>query len=290
MPKNLLSISIILMIFSCNTYNPTATPDHSSAPNTITLSYLNGLGKVTTDLSASTTFDLGDIKASRDFYFLIRNIGDVDIRAVSITSDNPAFMISPAKVELLPPEDSSAISTILRVSAIHGRTLDGIGYTHCLPAGKNSATIRIAGTMTNSLGVDSSISVSAGVSVNALFMSTLVLSGADTIDLSKPPMYNGCMLAGVAWLPVYQMKAAARIVNNGNVRIVISAPETADIIDTISPGEAAAIALNGTNTRVLRLFSDNTIADHLRFTMGNDGAIYLGLTEYSETIDPFIKP
>jgi hypothetical protein len=80
MSGQIISISIILPMFilSCNTPNPTAIPDHSSAPGIIALSYLNGLGKVTADQAVSTSFDLGDIKASRDFYFLIRNIGDAD--------------------------------------------------------------------------------------------------------------------------------------------------------------------------------------------------------------------
>lgn len=66
-------------------------------------------------------FDLGDIKASREFLFLLSNSGDVPVFDISITTDHLQFRVSPQRIDTLRANGSTDnLLPLVSVGVEHG--------------------------------------------------------------------------------------------------------------------------------------------------------------------------
>ncbi len=95
--------------------------------------------------AAGTTFDLGDLKASREFLFMLANGGEEAIFDVTLTSDQGPFEVSPKRIQSLPGKGNTGIIPLIKVGILHGKQLNGTGLAPALAAGLNQATIQLKG-------------------------------------------------------------------------------------------------------------------------------------------------
>jgi hypothetical protein len=177
------------------------------------------------------SFDLGDIKTSVQFYFLLMNVGDLPIFDVELSSDNPNFQIFPTKISYLGSIknfsvlDSNLILPIISVGIEHGKRLNGNGYGTLLNMGENLATITIRGkTIQNSDTI--LLSINPSLVVNAIIMDIKIYVDNQEINLYNP---NGSLISdirGIGTIPYYlidYINKSIKIENTGNTPIKVQA-------------------------------------------------------------------
>lgn len=291
--KNILS-SFLLIIFcliqftSCSTVEKIVTPNQINviSPGKISLTYMDGLEKKSEyNENDSTEFYMGNLKASRDFYFIIRNTGGSIIKDISIESSNPMFPIIPSEIQLLVPDSDVSIFPILRISATHGVALDGIGYTELMPMDTNLSIINITGTTLAEDSTDTTISLTAKISVNSLVMDIDLFGGSKLINLTEGFGGASTNLGGLGFLRVYECDSIPKIKNIGNVSIYLTYPMDSwitPIRDTLNIGNILTFDLiDSIGIIVIQLDGQNTICDNNRLQIGNDGKVYFAISKTS---------
>lgn len=269
----------VLAALACGCADDTVVDTYREpSAGALSLSYLAGPGKAAATqahVQDTAHFGLGDLKASRDFYFVIRNTGGRDIRDVVVSSDNPAFTVSPSLFDILPPDSVAGITALLRITAVHGVALDGIGYTAVLPMDSNHALIRVAGVTQSTAGADTSVQTTARLSLKALVMGVRLFSGSTEIALGDAPLQVSSAIGGLGWVELYNQPDLS-LVNSGNVPIIITAhmlpTQSVGRRDTLDIGDTIAGPCTGC---IARLDGGNTITDPTKLQIGNDGAAYV---------------
>jgi hypothetical protein len=155
-------------------------------------------------------FDLGTLKASKEFLFMVANGGDEAIFDVTLTTDKLAFEIFPGKIQLVPGRKGSAIIPLLTVGITHGVNLNGIGNALTLPKGENTATITMRG---KTLSGKDTVAVEGTfiVAVDAKVVDAQILSGESVVV----PVKNSW--GTTQWF--VEPARTVKLVNTGNVTI-----------------------------------------------------------------------
>jgi hypothetical protein len=154
-------------------------------------------------------FDLGALKASKEFLFMIANGGDEAIFDVTLTTDKPAFQIFPGKIQLVPGRKGSAIIPLLTVGVTHGVNLNGIGNAPTLPKGENTAIITMKGKTVS--GKDTvAVQGEFTVAVDAKVIDAKILSGESEV---APVTFWGSL----RWM--VEPARTVKLVNTGSVAI-----------------------------------------------------------------------
>ena len=154
------------------------------------------------------SFDLGEIKSSESFYFLLLNVGDIPIFDIILSSDNPNFIITPSRIGYLGSSkdlsdvDSNFIFPIITLGIEHGPKINGIGYGTLLKMGTNSAVITITGK-TSLNGDTSTLSISPSMSVNAKIMDINFYVDGQEINLYNPDGSLTTAIRGIGTIPYY---------------------------------------------------------------------------------------
>lgn len=269
--------------------NSDATGIVNLRPGTLAMSQMNGLSKpVFKNVTSATitTFDLGTIKASRDFYFILSNTGDVSVTDVVITSLNDNFTVSPNMVDNIYPQKSSNMIPIIRVTAKHGIALDGTGYTNSLlPMGNNTCTLQISGK-TKDKDDDIDIVLTVKIKVYAEVFDVLVMDNNNEIS---PIGYEQDLYA--VETPTYDCKQPT-IKNTGNVDITVvtRAPSLNEggswpILEQFSlhPSEIHQLSypvFNRYKELEVELYGDNTITNYSRLQPRPDGSVHMIFDTY----------
>lgn len=292
--KKLVSLAVltcaILALAACggggsNSVTTDPSPQGSELmPGTLSLARMDGLGKrpifknVTSVTSSS--FDLGTIKASRDFYFILRNTGDFAVTGLQISSSNPSFTVSPSSIDSVNPERTSSIMAVIRVTAVHGVALDGTGYSNSLMAlGNNETTISITGKTKNNIN-DIDVILNVNLGVYAQMMDISLLDGVSEVSLLTPSLYTTSSWGSV---PVYTCSTPI-LKNTGNVDISVTnimdspnSPVLESITlhpnDTYTPIYPVNSSWSGKKSVVMKLTSGNTIADYNKLRLQPDGTV-----------------
>lgn len=95
-------------------------------------------------VSPTYSFDLGALKASDKFSFLITNGGDKPIFNVTLTSDIAPFEILPKSIRSIPGRNVGGVIQLLTINVTHGLSKTG-GPAPLLAQGQNKAVIRMSG-------------------------------------------------------------------------------------------------------------------------------------------------
>jgi hypothetical protein len=247
---------------------------------------LKSASVVSTD--TEQTFSLGNIKASKEFYFLLFNGGESPIFDISLNTGNSSFIMSPEQISLLPGSNSSAVGQVIpliSLGVLHGIQLNGVGYADLLPKNENYGVIQIEGkTIEN--GDTISISSEFTFSVNAKVMDIRLKEGANEIDLTSP---TGRVFYAGGDSPSYRTQSSSiEVQNTGNVSINLSvtglqsgSEGTAEEF-VLGEGQAETIDLTYKNT-ILSLGSNGTIADHSKIQLADDGKGYLMIENLTDT-------
>ncbi|MEQ9302865.1 MAG: hypothetical protein RJQ14_03045, partial [Marinoscillum sp.] len=182
MKRIFTAFSVVLVLFSCNkNRDDEVTPLLPGSFGVTLISETNPNGRVNSNgrilQNSEITFDLGQIKASGEFGFLLTNQGEESIFDITINSSNPSFAISPSSISELQPtnfgnledEPSQGFIPIISLDITHGNRINGIGFVEPLPEGLNDAIISFEGKTLN--GSDTiNLSLEIDVSVSALVM------------------------------------------------------------------------------------------------------------------------
>lgn len=254
----------------------------SSSPN----------GRTSSESEISTEFNLGDIKASKEFYFLLGNGGDKSIFNVKLETSNPMFTISPQKISILEGKNSTSnnIIPLLSLGILHGVQLNGVGYTGLLPMGKNQIILSITGKVLEN-GDSVEVSATFDMIVNAKQMDITLYSNNVEIDFSNSNaigQWTGLEFeSGLPSIPGYDFNPTnLKAKNTGNVEISLSlnnlASEPEIIKMVLQPNEIKQINFpapvdNDYYFALLELDGNGTITDRSRIRQGINGKGYLVL-------------
>jgi hypothetical protein len=230
----LASIGIFMaFVAGCNKSSPVSQSDTitlTPGPGKFGLSQLKGLAKTSAATAVkdgnNVDFNLGAIKGSSPFYFLLYNIGFTPITEVTLAIADTHFLVYPASMDTLIPGGDIGMLPIVKVSALHGTALDGAGYRALMPMGENTATLIIQGKTKRKRGEDTLLTMMVRLRLTALVMDFSLSFGDSMVDMSKPSygLFNNIMLDNItfnaffAWGgPGYTMTFR----NTGNVPIGI---------------------------------------------------------------------
>lgn len=275
-----LLILVTLIFNSCNEEEVRKTKS-----GYFTLSQLKSPsnGRTSSQNEVTTDFDLGDLKASREFYFILGNSGENPITDITIETNDSRFIVSPHSISTLPGVNSNGtIIPLVSLSVVHGVQLNGVGFTDILEMGEHLIVLTIKGkTIENETPID--LVSEFTFKLNAKVMDIQLFDGNNEIDLTNPSVYvtgtNGA--GGLGILPGYSVFSRVLTIKNaGNVdiRVLIkydgSQTETIhDMILTVNQSSDFVLP----EPQVLHLVSldsQGTIANFNRIQLGNDGKGY----------------
>lgn len=238
------------------------------------------------DENPQTVYSLGDLKASKQFYFWILNGGDNPIFNVRLNIDNPHFTIAPDQIGLLPKNQTDNIQIIspITLGVLHGIQLNGVGSTDLLPMGENIAELKITG-QTIDAGDTIDLESKFLFSVHAKVMDVELYSNGDEIELNAPTGSARMGNYGVnGHIRYYDVTSnAVEIKNVGNVEIVLHETtldnngKRIDVrTDTLLQNQTLGIYLSpGFN--VLELESQGTITNSSRINLSDNGKGYIAI-------------
>jgi hypothetical protein len=160
-----------------------------------------------------TRFNLGPLRASREFMFMLSNGGNKDIFDITLSGDNHAFEVFPQNIQRLAGKETGGVTQVVTVGVIHGvqlHSLPGQWLAPNLPKGLNEATIAVKG---KTLHGRDTIEVTGDfiVSVDAQVADAKIVCGSQDVN---PQNDQG----GNQFWYVYPDRTV-RMVNTGNVRI-----------------------------------------------------------------------
>lgn len=275
MKRLLLFCSSILVLTASCSHSPIESEEIVVKPlsGEFGLSYLRGLGKSAESgqiqQGADVHFDLGSIKGSSSFYFLLYNVGSRPITEVILSLPDSNFAVYPTAIDTLVPDNNVGMLPVVKISAYHGTAIDGAGWRSLMPIGQNETILDIKGKTKTSDGRDTTINLKAELDVEALILNVDLTVNGQTIDLTKPysrtndfPLYKfpGCQFA---------------LKNTGNVpaavRVYYSTPVIFDTAayDLDVNEEVTIPKLN--SELVVTVDGSNTVCDPDRFTVNSGG-------------------
>jgi hypothetical protein len=263
----------------------------SEVPAGAAVAPIGGAASVSAPMNSHGTgpdFDLGNLRATDEFFFLLSNAGGTSITGIDISSSNPAFEVTPTQIsELSPDTGSGTITPIVRVTAVHGIASTGLSFADVLPSGPNSTVIAFNGTTTDSAGASVPVSLGAGVSVNAMVVDIEFTDPTGIVDETNG---GGAAMLGVpeatgGIVPVVNIYGDLGLENTGSADITLSVSSMNDPLGftptSLPPGGSltfvAADYFEAGSNAVLALIIDGggTVSDQSRLPILPNGLIIL---------------
>lgn len=238
--------------------------------------------------SIKTVFSLGDLKNSKEFYFILSNGGDNPIFDINLKTDNSQISVSPGNISFLPGKESlgsNAIIPLIALEVVHGTQLNGVGYAELLPMGENLVTLSITGkTIENNDTIN--LSSEFFFKLNGKIMDINLFEKEQEINLLNPTgAVAGALNSGaIDFIPYYRVFSdTVRIQNIGNVeislkvgRLDINGYYTESGITSIPENQSSQIPIKQHLT-ILILNSKGTITNASRIHLGKDGNGYVAI-------------
>ncbi len=278
--KNKLGLSIILIMIifaSCN-------KEDSLNEGSFKLQQITYLKNNTEQFQdASINFNLGDIYASKEFYFMLSNAGDYPITNINIVSSNEQFTISPAQIDTLSSTNNNSFTQAITLGILHGKVLNGVGNAPNLEQGENTATLTITGTTYNGREyIDISFEVT--INVVAKIADICVSTSSGAIDMTEycsfalytAGLYNFC----VNQTDFLTFQNTGNVTLNMNIKYMdtINWNEFQYIETNISPTESYTLDNNSLSSVILSFTGENAVVNQEKYiTTDNQGVNYLGI-------------
>lgn len=281
-----ITLLLLIVIWSCSEDHVVREPKAYY----FRLSYMvtpdKGGRKAISMSNPQTEFDLGDIKASREFYFLLGNASANPIADVTLAANDSSVMISPTTISSLSVQPNDFLP-LISVSVIHGVQINGVGFTNVLEKGPHEILLTIKGTTTAN-GSTINLESTFRLLVNAKLMDIELMDGGNLVDLTTPTSGT----TGIAWagglgtVPGYSINAATiAIKNTGNVPIAITVTSLLGLAPSsamVTPNQTVNLTLPVSTdpnypfkTSVITLDGNGTITPYDRIKLGNDGRGYI---------------
>jgi hypothetical protein len=224
-------------------------------------------------------FNLGKIKGSSGFFFLLYNVGMTPITNVSLSIENPAFSVFPSSMDTLIPGSDVGMLPVVKIAAFHGTPYDGVGNRPLLPKGQNEFVLHISGNSKTASGVDTVITLNAEMNLEALVMD-MSIEGING-QLGFDGITNGIVLPDIDKSLRIQSnyntscKGDSNIIlrNTGNVPLHCFVYKTNDMLldSIISSGSNVSIALAAIGDCDLIVSGDNAVVDPERLILNDNG-------------------
>jgi hypothetical protein len=188
----ILLASCMIGIFGCSEHSPSGPNDVTTLNPESGRFGLSSMGKLekriaTAAVQAGTNvkFNLGKIKGSSGFFFLLYNVGMTPITSVSLSVNNPAFSVFPSTMDTLIPGSDVGMLPVVKIAAFHGTPYDGVGSRPLLPMGQNKFTLHLSGNSKTASGADTVITLDAEMDLEALIMDLSIEGMAGPLGMSK---------------------------------------------------------------------------------------------------------
>ena len=283
------------MLIGCQKQQPFTPVEReiSGVPGKFAVSWMTGLSKSSTLPKAainSPEFDLGYLKGSSHFYFLIYNIGEMPITDIKLSISDSSFLVNPSMIDSLPPGGERGMLPVIRVTALHGSAIDGPGFRPVMKPGPNNCTLSISGITKTTEGKDTTASMSVMLKVFALVMDLEMRGDSGrVIDLADP---NGGG-AGTLRLDGYDVlncrgynfsDETYTFINTGNVPVILKSYESinstmiSNLSKTLEQGDSVSVDLTPVTFLYFSLNGNNTVvADYSKLRMSDNGLCYFRL-------------
>ena len=261
-------------------------------PGKFGISHVQGLAKTRSaspmHSDGQVGFELGSVKGSSTFYFLLYNVGFSPITDISIDFADSHFTAFPARMDTLFPGIDIGLLPIVKVNVAHGTALNGVGSRPLLAMGNDTAILTIKGTTRTNDGKDLALTLSAGMAANALLLDIDVQDSRGSLPLASPDgRARGNFPEGLDEMPFYSaMGCTVTVKNTGNVQVAMKAWfQRVNVLDTafddtlafaIDVGGKAAIPRRSGRI-VLSIDGNNTISDQSRLPLHPNGKCYFCL-------------
>jgi hypothetical protein len=278
--KSLKGISLLslLLVIECSNISPTL-PVLEPEPGIFSLVQLDGLAKVSDN--GINTINLGDLHSTTSYYFMLKNIGGYCITNISLSVSDSSFEVFPASMDSLLPGDQS-IMPIIKLTAIHGVGVQGIGSAAIMSPGLHEVELRIQGKTKWHNNVDTTAKLLALSRVNALVMDVRIHSRLELyfsnpsgrVDSWHMDNYN---LASVNLYSTGLNDSMLAVVNTGNVDITVETDIAG--VKAIAANDSANFIIKQNVFTGFRIRSNNTVCDPLKMQMREDGNVYFIMTQ-----------
>lgn len=244
-----------------------------------------------TDEPIKSEFLLGDLKASKEFYFLLSNGGENPIFDIQLKTDNLQFTIIPERISILDGEYITIrdnIIPLISLGIIHGTQLNGVGYTNLLSMGENSSILTITGkTVENEDTID--LKSEFSFKINSKIMDIRIYENEQEINLLNPTGSVSSNYGGLGFIRYYSVTSnSIKIKNTGNVHITINVTamdefgNDVNLNDISLPSDQSSDINLSYFFTLLTLDSNGTITDDSRIQLGNNGKGYIVLLKSNE--------
>jgi hypothetical protein len=317
----LLSSTVLissLILAGCDSNAPTQTslPNDneqtiSKGPGSFGVSLLKGLSKQSAKTTVQTdpvvSFDLGCIKGSTAFYFIVFNVGKGPITNITFTVDDSSFSVFPSKIDTLIPGTDVNIVPIIKTVAFHGTPIEGAGNRPLMKQGLNDAMVTISGTTKTINGVDTTVTLSAKLQLTALVMDLqirssfggpyklpVVSTGRTELHFPDGNYYNFSSGLGLNY-----QDSIVTLKNTGNVVLSYKIYKSDDskwngytvalqdsLIGTLKDGDSLIVPhkyIPGVDQTLEHFFfisGNNTTYDPKKLPVRDDGVIYFTTHQY----------
>lgn len=234
--------------------------------------------------NVTSVMDFGDIKASKEFYFLLSNGGDEPIFDISMIMDNSSFNINPKTIDyltggLLLHEENTSIIPMLTVGITHGINLNGVGFSDLLPMGENFSTLAVTGkTIDNGDTIE--ITSNFDFSAYARVMDIELYEDNSKINLEVPRGSVSSNLGGLGFIRYYSVYETSNISvkNTGNISINLYYGDTDSQNQTVTLNQSDSVTIALSDfINVLVLDSKGTITENSRIQLGDNGKGYIAI-------------
>ncbi|TAF77537.1 MAG: hypothetical protein EAZ53_02465 [Bacteroidetes bacterium] len=293
--KILLTSCIAAVLVSCSK----STDPSVSGKGSFELVQAGNSARMEASANTQTeTFELGDIRASKTFNFVLANNGGQTIENIKIISNNANYEMSPTTITKLDPKTKAGLTPIISLGVIHGSAINGSALSTLLTKGENTAQITITGTTTNEKGVKEDVNMFAKFNSSAKIMDIAIIH--DNKNLRLDTLVGNQLLAsnlgGLGLIRSYCINTNDfKIKNTGNVSITINYGTNSNgplsSSKTINPEDEAAFTLPTNllfNAFYFEIDGSNTISYDKRLQLGNTKKAYFSVINYS-IVNPYVS-
>ncbi|MBN1604238.1 MAG: hypothetical protein JW915_21690 [Chitinispirillaceae bacterium] len=298
--RPIMVVSSLMLAAGCSEQSPSG-PEKITTINPQCGTFgLSSMGKLEKRAAATTVrsgsdvkFDLGRIKGSSGFFFLLYNVGMTPITNVSLSIDNPAFSVFPSSMDTLIPGSDVGMLPVIKIAAFHGTPYDGVGTRPLLPKGPNTFVLHVSGNSKNASGADTVITLDAEMDLEALVMDLSIEGRSGLLDAIPVGGLNISELAHIGkdiknvsqFITSCKDDTIITINNTGNVPLhcmiyrslmVNSAYQVDKVTDSvISAGNNMSVSLDTiAESFYLVASGDNAVADPVNISLNDNGMYY----------------
>lgn len=273
--KYLLIVILFLPFFGCRHNDPgTITEPVIQSSGKFSIQYANGLAKISAvQVSDTAIFDLGDLRGTKNYYFILENTGQTPITNISITSSDSTIDVSPSSIIRLDPQGSNGIIPIIKVTVNHGTVIEnGVGIKPLQAMGSLVKSLHIEGTS------DTLVNLTVHLNLFSYLLDFDVLENNTLVPLAS--------FFGYRINEYHLVDSIYSIRNTGNIpltfqRINSLAAQNPDTI-FIPIGETFSdtIHFSFSDHRFININPTNTVFNQVKYHDDDYGSIAIAITRY----------